>query len=519
MSSGSPEVRSRARRAAAEPEELELKYSIENAPALEAWLDATFPPLPDQPWQTHSITDRYFDTAEGALSAAGYGARLRRVGRKTTLTLKSDIEVGGALHRRLELEGPAKQALDPDGWPQSDARDRLLALGGGRLVERVVISQRRRERLLTVGGAELVASIDTGIVRAAGAAVGRLAQFEIEYVRGRRAALDRVASTVEKSGLGLPEPRSKLAVALEMAEAAGHLATNDLFAEAGRKVLRRHVLRMLDREVGARAGDELALKQMRVATRRMRATWRVFEDGYKRSVERRYVGQLRRVGRALGEVRDLEVLLASLPAADREGQLAEHWRTRRKASFEALGTMLDSRRYARFVDEMLEFTAMPGAGVAKRGSASTVADMAPPALKAALDRVRAAGAAAVGTDDVMSWHALRIESRRLRYSIESFADVLEKKQSRELIRRVTRIQDHLGAMNDAAVAISDVSLWLADGTARGELHGSAELVAYVATREQEIVSLRESFGRPWRGVSGVTFQRLLERALAPLTNR
>jgi hypothetical protein len=33
------------------------------------------------------------------------------------------------------------------------------------------------------------------------------------------------------------------------------------------------------------------------------------------------------------------------------------------------------------------------------------------------------------------------------------------------------------------------------------------------------VSLRRSFAKPWRGVAGVTFERLLERALVPLTNR
>lgn len=74
-------------------------------------------------------------------------------------------------------------------------------------------------------------------------------------------------------------------------------------------------------------------------------------------------------------------------------------------------------------------------------------------------------------------------------------------------------------MNDAAVAISEVSQWLAEMTAKGELPGAAPPGAYIAKREREIVSLRRSFGRPWSGVSGVTFERLLERALAPLTNR
>ena len=498
--------------------ETELKFLINDAAAVEAWLDATFPRSADQRWRTISITDRYFDTADSALSEAGYGARLRRAERRTTLTLKADIDVDGALHRRMELEGPATRALAPASWPRSDARDRLTELADGRwLVERVVVRQRRRERMVIVGGAEIVASIDTGVVLAAGAEAGRIAQFELELKRGRRAVLGRMARAVGTSGLGQAESRSKLAMALEMSDAASVVAPGDAFVEAGRKVLHRHLSRMLDREVGTRAGDSLAMKQMRVATRRMRATWRVFEAGFKRSVGRRFVGQLRRVGRVLGAVRDLDVLLDSLPDDQQQGALAAHWRSRRTACFDDLMGMLQSRRYARFVEEMLEFTTSPGAGAAKRSAKVSVADMAPDAIGHAVGRVRAAGAEAVDGDDATAWHALRIEARRLRYSIEAFGEVLAERPVKDLLRRVTRVQDHLGAMNDAAVAIEEASAWLAEKGAEADQPAAAALIAgYVAGREAEIVALRRSFGKVWRGVSGATFDRQLSLAMRRL---
>ena len=52
---------------------------------------------------------------------------------------------------------------------------------------------------------------------------------------------------------------------------------DDHIAEAGRKVLRFHLARMLDREDGTRSGiDPVDVHKMRVATRRQRAAWRVF---------------------------------------------------------------------------------------------------------------------------------------------------------------------------------------------------------------------------------------------------
>lgn len=506
------------------PEELELKYSIHDPAAVEAWLDAAFPPSLDHAWRTISITDRYFDSADGALSGAGYGARLRRTGRRTTLTLKSDIKVDGALHQRLELEGPASQKLDAGAWRPSEARERLLELADGkRLVELFVVRQRRHERLLRVGGADVLASVDNGAVMAAGADAGAISQFELEYRAGRPLGLERLAHAVDESGLGRPEPRSKLALALDMVAAANKLGPSDLYTEAGRKVLRRHLLRMLDREVDARAGETLAQKQMRVATRRLRATWRVFADGFKRSTERQFANESRRVGRALGAVRDVEVLLEGLPDDAALEPFVTHLGTRRAEAFAGLSRLLAGKRYQRFVEEMLDFTATPAAGAARRAATATVQSTAPVALAEALERVRVAGSLAIDDDDAVAWHALRIEARRFRYSVEAFADVLDKRAARELIERVTRVQDHLGAMNDAAVAIEEASLWIAENEADADGPTHTALARYIARREAEIVALRRGFGGPWRSISGVTFDRRLERALqgmvsAPLTN-
>ena len=83
----------------------------------------------------------------------------------------------------------------------------------------------------------------------------------------------------------MPEP-SRHGEGLIVGKTPGVLASDNV-AEAGRKVLRFHLARMIAREPGTREGsDPEELHGMRVATRRMRAAWRVFGDGVPRRAGR-----------------------------------------------------------------------------------------------------------------------------------------------------------------------------------------------------------------------------------------
>ncbi len=97
-----------------------------------------------------------------------------------------------------------------------------------------------------------------------------------------------------------------------MPKTAG-VTADDPLSEAGRKVLRMHLARMLAAEAGTRAGEDIEqLHKMRVATRRMRSMWRVFDGAYRPKVQQRYVRELQVVATTLGAVRDLDVLIEGL---------------------------------------------------------------------------------------------------------------------------------------------------------------------------------------------------------------
>jgi CHAD domain-containing protein len=48
-------------------------------------------------------------------------------------------------------------------------------------------------------------------------------------------------------------------------------------------------------------------------------------------------------------------------------------------------------------------------------------------------------------------HAIRLQAKRLRYTAEIFAPIYPGKPAHRFIRRLSRLQDRLGALNDAAV--------------------------------------------------------------------
>jgi triphosphatase len=494
-------------------DELELKYVAHDLAALEEWLDQHVFEGIEGDWRGQKISDRYFDTADGALARAGYGARLRRVGGLTIVGLKADRGVRDGVHRRLELEAKASPSLDPARWPPSRPRTIVKRLVGGRpLHERFVLRQARRTREWSSDGARCQFALDALEVSKGPRRLGRLQQLEVELQEGDEQALLQLAKRLAENSTLVTEPRSKMVIAAELVAALAPVGPDEPFAEAGRRVLRGHLQRMLEREGPTRAGDRLALKQMRVATRRMRATWRLFEGAYRPAAARRYVRELRRIARRLGEVRDLDVLIESLPPEPALAPLAAAWRGRRQAAWQKLLRVLDSDDYRVFLDDYRRFTETAGEA-AKAQSPLRLRDAAGSRLWAAYETVRAYEARLV-EPDVSTLHALRIDSKRLRYAVETFAPVMPRRVTNVLLPRLTQLQDHLGAFNDADIAKRETEEWLARAGSDVTVTTRRAARAYARTREAEAEQLRLSLSRAWRPLTGRGFQRTLAEALA-----
>jgi len=327
----------------------------------------------------------------------------------------------------------------------------------------------------------------------------------------------------------------------ELAPAVGEPSTTegpgvrpgDSMSEAGRKVLRYHLRRMLKHEPGTRSGQDIEeLHDMRVATRRMRAAARVFGAYFDRQAFAPYLKGLRRTGRALGDVRDLDVLLHktqahvdSLPMDQRDGltPLLDAWRARREEARERMTRYLDSNRYADFVEAFGEFVTTEGLGAAdqpadEEPTPTRVCDLVPLVVHERLAAVRAYEPLLACGDqaDIPTLHALRIAFKRLRYTLEFFQEVLGP-EAAEIIEETKLMQDHLGDLNDAHVAcgliVEFLAQWHQERLAGVSIEGVA---SYLAAKQAEMTRLIEVFPAAWARFNDPALRHKLALAVGVL---
>jgi CHAD domain-containing protein/adenylate cyclase class IV len=516
---------------AAQPREVELKYRVVDADAVGVLLElpAIGPFTGEGTVETDETLDRFLDTPDDAFRAAQHALRLRRVGDATILTIKGPSTPGpGGAVSRTEVEATV-DGDDPASWPPSPARELVESIGHGQPLREIArLAQRRRHRLLRDGATVVELTVDDVEVRDRDRPIAAWLELEAELRDGEPDALEELAAALVAGGGLEPSPESKFAAALralEQARAASRSRARQPPADVplgdlARSIVLTQLARVGGHEPAARAGDDEALHKMRVATRRMRAAWAVFEDVLpKASGLRRDVRDL---ARALGAVRDLDVLGAYLAAvsadaaeADCEGlgRLAADWSARRDAGAERLSALLDTQAQHRLPDLLRAALAKPS-GSRAHPAVRRVRDAAASRTWAAYETVRV-------YEPVLRWadtptlHQLRIEGKRLRYTLEFFSPALGT-GSAPLIARTVALQDLLGSLHDEDVAAGLARTFLIERNRDLTTPETAAIGRFVARAERDMRRHRAAVPRTWRGVGGATFRRSLGRLLAAL---
>jgi CHAD domain-containing protein len=574
--------------------EVEAKFSIPDEQTFQRLLGATSlagysleePALFD-------LRDRYLDTVAGTIFAGGYACRIRQQDNLTLATLKGLGAAIGAIHHRVEHEVELPQPLPPQRWPPSVARDLVLRLCGDEpLISLFEVDQARHRRHLCDRD-RVVAELNLDRVRLHREAHTVASYLELEAelqpdcseeildeladelqtkwglqpqnrskferglaLFGSEPASDREHSTVvgvlQPSGIeivdgtpppvdGTPPPVDESPPpTVEMLPAPG-IEPDDPMSEAGRKTFRFHYRRMVYHEPGTRLGNDIeSLHDMRVATRRMRAAFRVFAQYYKPKPVARYQKGLKRTGRALGPVRDLDVFgakvqsyLSTLPPSqqhDLDGFLAV-LESHHDSARDRMNAYLDSAKYARFKDRFGQFVkteGMESRPIVFEGDEPPpyrVRHVAPTAIYQRLAAVRAYHEwVSIPNPPPKRLHSLRIACKRLRYTLEFFQEVLGP-DTQTLIKSIVTIQDHLGNLQDAIVACALLDDFLQRGTWGRHTVPSAQTVApvdlpgveaYRAAKQGELEHLLETFPSVWQPVQEEEFSRLVAEAVVGL---
>jgi CHAD domain-containing protein len=271
-------------------------------------------------------------------------------------------------------------------------------------------------------------------------------------------------------------------------------------ADVVRLALSSSVDRLLEHEQGVVAGsDPEQVHQARVATRRMRSDLRTFQDFLDPDWANELRAELQWLGRELGEVRDIEVMLDRLrndarALPDAHHEQAEHVVRRLVADWHG------ARRH--IVDALADerFRALRDRLIAAAGHARVTpwahlraTEALPPVVRKPWKKLRSAVEELDDDPPDAALHEIRIRAKRARYAAEAVAPVFGK-PARRYARAIEAIQTVLGDHQDAVVAAE----WLAK-TATECDHEEAFAAGMLAAREAEAArAARAEFPDTWR---------------------
>ncbi|MFR9801754.1 CHAD domain-containing protein [Pseudonocardia sp. RS010] len=214
---------------------------------------------------------------------------------------------------------------------------------------------------------------------------------------------------------------------------------------------------LLAHDPGTRDGSDIEdLHQMRVAVRRMRAALKAARPLLDRSWADGLRAELGWLGRALGPVRDLDVLLlrlrgeiAALPERERaagEQLVAALDGEREEARAEMLAA-LESGRYRALLERLADAIRLPLPTPSATHAQPELIDL----VRAEVRRLRKAVRRAGDDPPDQTLHDLRILGKRVRYTGELVEPMLGARVKR-LLKATAGLQEVLGDHQDACVA-------------------------------------------------------------------
>ncbi len=310
------------------------------------------------------------------------------------------------------------------------------------------------------------------------------------------------------------------------------ITLDDSLAEAGRKVWLYHFAVMLSHEQGTLLGEDIEeLHDMRVATRRMRSAFDIFGPAFNPKISNHYQKGLRSVGRALGLVRDMDVILEKgyiyknkLKEETRPGMdpLLAAWKQTIDMERVKLIKHLQSEAYRKFKQDFNQFLQIPMGGKElsnpENEGISRIRDIVPILVYSRYATVRAYESI-LPTASINQLHALRIEFKKFRYTLEYFKEILDVSVTKA-INEIKQYQDHLGELHDADVACQLVRNFLKNWEADqirlpiNERINPEQIVTYLAYLHAERYRLMIAFPELWLIFSRPDFRQNLAKIIS-----
>jgi CHAD domain-containing protein len=266
--------------------------------------------------------------------------------------------------------------------------------------------------------------------------------------------------------------------------------------------LKQRLTALLDAMPAAQAGDMRSVHQARVATRRLREALPVLRTSLDDHALGRAERQVRKMTRALGPVRELDVALAHLDELAATNLVSSRALAR-------LRQAIARERFARRRELLAAITPGKMERLRHRLGRAGEGQDAPPPPTAALDeshvqvvrrarRLASAVEFAGGLYLPDRLHAARIAAKKLRYALEIERE-LQRSKSTARVSQLKRLQDLLGRMHDNEILI-DRTRQLQAGSAGSDRKLTGELDTVIRTLEAECRTDHATYMRRRPGV-------------------
>ncbi len=427
----------------------------------------------------------YFDTFDWRLHRAGGCLLLAPVrGGKSLSWLSHD---GTPRHRMTAKAappfawdfpiGPFREALEP-----VIAMRRLLPVVELRLTGRTLRVLDSRQKTLVRLRLEQGSAKVPGVAGNPETMPGTL---RVLPIRGYLTAYNRVVRLLE-SDLGLEQietPELDRALTAVGRQAGDYVSKVVLdldpempAAEAAKAIHRSLLATIQQNEQGTRRDlDSEFLHDFRVAVRRSRSALSQIKGVYPADDLGHFKVELKWLGGLTGHVRDLDVYLlkmddykAELPEAVRDdlGPLEEYLIDRQRREQRRMSRQLGSKRYRTLLETWDEFLNQPADLEAAPNAGRPIGKVASERIWKVYRRVIKNGLAIDDDTPAEAVHDLRIECKKLRYLMEFFRSLYEKRRLTRLIKALKQLQDNLGDFNDYEVQQGSLKEFADDMAAR-----------------------------------------------------
>jgi len=458
--------------------EIELRFLLDKAAPSEIWSRVQASKLTSGARSTKALKTIYLDTPDHSLKKAGIALRIRRDGRRWVQTVKPSRALHGGLSRAGEIENSAPGGrVCLDAIPDASVQGEIIRLVGGAVLAPVceTVMKRTSNEIVLQDGTRAEIAIDVGEVRAGGHAA-ELAELEVELLEGNPAGLYDIAHVLLPAG-GLRFSRlSRAARGYLLAEEARidaplaprnaqsvPIEPDQTAEQAARDILRECLDQIATNLLAVGAQDEVeGPHQLRIGLRRLRSAFATFRPVLHSSELMRLGEEARWLGREVGKLRDLDVVANELVRQEAQNHadeptlfaLTDALLGQARQRREQLRPLLVGPRVQAFLIDLARFVETRGWLVPQdfdqtRRLAEPVAEFAGEALDKRWKKLgkRTSGLKAL---TVEQRHELRKELKKLRYTVEFLSSLFPAKRVDQFLKRLKRLQDAFGGLNDAA---------------------------------------------------------------------